>query len=205
MKKTIIFVLVISLIMLLVGCTPSVSLEENQLHFILDKDGSGTLRMELDQDGLVWFFDLDINSDIDYLMDAIEEFFVVDGINVTIKKVAVVNNDIKVEILFYDFEDLGFGGDNDLDDLIKDWGYIDAKELAIEWPFVTYEENNPIEPSDLKDYEDYIYLELDGMYEGTYYSVPGKIVLVEQALVFEYINENTIYIDEGLGWILFEE
>lgn len=205
MKKTIIIILIVSLIVMLVGCKPSIALEENQLHFTLDEDGSGTLRMDLDQDGLIWFFDLDINSEIDYLMDAIEDFFVIDDINVIVRKMTVVNNDITIEIYFYDYEDLGFGGDNDLEDIIKDWGYVDAEELAREWPFVTYEGKEFVEPSDLEDYEDLTYVEVDGMYEGAYFTVPGKIILAEQALVFEYVSENTIFVSEGFGWILFEE
>lgn len=205
MKKTIIIILIASLLMVFVGCGPSIELEENQLHFTLDEDGSGTLRMDLDQYGLTWFFDLDSNSDVDYLMDAVEEFFVIDDINVIVRKMTVVNNDITIEIYFYDFEDLGFGGDNDLEDIIKDWDYTDAKELALEWPFVTYDDKTFVEPGDLKDYVELTYVEVDGMYEGAYYTIPGKIILAEQALEFEYISEDTIFVSDGYGWILFEE
>lgn len=209
MKRILAITMVLSLVGLMMsGCLGGgITLEENQGEYIFDKDGGVTMRAVMEDKDFEDAFDTDFDdkkSDIeddmkDYIEDELTDDF-------EIKTLKINKDTAEVEIYFEDSGDMYMELKDTLEDYADDYYGIDLDELEDYMDFVYYKDEEDVKGKDLEDYADYLFIEVYGADEGTYYTFPSKIAIVDEDVKFEKISNNTIFIeDDEWGMVVIEE
>lgn len=207
--KKIMMVTVISVLLasMITGCSGGVKLEVNQVEYSYGDDGDLTLNMLMEDKELEDEFDVDFDDKekeieedlLDYIEDEI-------GDDVELKKFKKNKEDATIEMYFEDAEDMYGEIDQSFEDYAEDLYGLDLDELEEEEEFVIYKSEKDLDEDDYEDYEDGIVIRVYGGEEGSYYTFPGKVLLVGDKVDYEKESNQTIFIDEDeYGIIVVEE
>lgn len=207
MKKLSIVLLIAFFIIYLSGCKSSVKLEEGQTYTILDSKGNMTVSLFLSEKEFDGSYDVDFDDDEDEIKESIIELFDdVYGVDVEISRLKKGKDNIKFTLTSEDADEFGYDLDYNLGEYAEDNYYDDIDELSEFETFVLYKDDEDLDEDDLEDYEDKIVLHVFGADEGTYFKLPGKILLIDADLDYEKISNNMIFIDDNeSGVIVIEE
>lgn len=207
MKKLLTLSLVTILIFTLTGCSGA-KLEEGQKRLELNADEEITLSRSVEDKDAEDRWDIDFDDKLseieDDIIDEWEDTNAEDYEILTLKK---QDDYLFIEIFIDDADDyLWLDIDTTLEDLMESDWYDDFEEYQEDMEFVDYKSDDEIDEDELEDFEDYLVFVVTGGEEGSYYVVPGNIVLVSGDCDYEVINSKQIFIeDEESGYIVYED
>ncbi|MDA3845059.1 MAG: hypothetical protein PF505_00760 [Vallitaleaceae bacterium] len=206
MRKVLALGLVVVFMFSLTGCFGGVKLEEDQMSYVLNKDGELTYSMYIEDKDLEDSFDVDFDDKEKEIIEDMEDAFDDWDIDAEVTKLKKKDDYANITILIEDSEDMGDEFELTLEDYVDDNGYEDIDAFADDNDFVLFKDEDDVKSKDLEDYADLYLVSVSGGSDGVYYEVPGKIILVSDKVDFEKVNNNTIYIDKKeYGYIAYED
>lgn len=207
MKKVSIILLVAFFIVNLSGCKANVKLEEGQTYTILDSKGKMTMSVFLSDKEFDGSYGIDFDDDDKEIKEGIVDLFDdVYGMDVEISKFKKGKDYVKFTLTSTDAKDFGYDLRYTLEDYAEDSYYDDVDDMSEYESFVLYKNDKDLDEDQLEDYEDAIVIYVYGGEEGSYYKLPGKILLVDDNMDYKKISGDTIFIeDDEYGIIVIEK
>lgn len=182
-----------------------VNLKDGKEMYILSKDGFITYRANAlgEEIGSEVGFDFSKDSESN-IKKAIEAYLKEEGIDARINELKKDGDMIYIDITYTDPDEVMYYMNNKLKDY-ADENYDGIEDLAEYQYFEHYSNKNKVDPGDLGKYLNDMIIEVDDMADGTYFQLPGKILLVSEDMEYTKIDDYTILVEgNDYGYVIYE-
>lgn len=205
MKKKLLLPLILSLLLLLAGCSKT-KLEPGQSLTAFKKGSVTVSSMISDKDAKSYFGIRFKDSKKEIKEDIVDYFSDIYDDDIKITKFKKGKDYISFTYTLEDAEDLGFYDELSLEDYADKNRFDDVEELADTLDFITYGKEKSVDSDDIDKYEDDFVQRVQGGSKGAYYKMPKKILLVTDDLKYEKVSNDTIFVKRNsTGIIVFKK
>jgi len=195
--KKLFLLLLVALMMLSLSSCRSIKLEESQEMYVISSDGSVRMKMMVEGDELAADVGFDYAKDKNRIItQAINEYIENTGLDAKLNSFRKSGDYAFVDITFYNFKDIMSTANYALEDYADDY-YGNLRTLADSANFIIYSNESVLDKGDIRKYAEFSIMEVSDSGAGTYYKLPGRILLVSGDIQYTKISSDTILIENG--------
>lgn len=183
-------------------------LSVGQSHITYHSDGRYEMSANMESSDFEWLYEGDFNDSEAEMRDAIVEYYDLwYSANVEVMNLAKHSNSVEFTFIGEDVMYLDYTYNYTLQDQADWYGGFDG--LFDTYNFMNFNDRSPLMSSDeLAQYANNhaIFAGTDFSGNGTYYTFPGDILVVDGYMTWAKVSNNTIFVDDwSYGIIIFED
>jgi hypothetical protein len=169
-------------------------LQVGQDHIIYSSDGTYNQVVNISAEDFEWVYNATFTTDPEEIKSIVETYYSEwNGVEVVVIDVEVAMDSVQFTIDAGDIYDLDYRYGDTIADEVEWYGsyesYINSQELTF------YDSGMTVQnPDELAQFADYYITYGDTYGSATYYTFPGPIAAVDAYMVYDYVDENTIYV-----------
>jgi len=206
MKKTLVLLSVILIIVSLTGCG-GIKLAEGQEMYILNSDGTMDWQGLLEGGEFAQGMGFDYDDDEKVIINTVNEYLNKNSISGEVKNVKKVKGYVLIDVRFISPGDImAYDMTMTLEKFANDY-YGGMTAMADQEIFYLYKNASRVSSNDLIKYAGHKFLTVfDSSGKGSYFKVPGKIMIVHSESEYKKVNNDTIFIEgDGYGAVVYKE
>jgi len=170
---------------------------------IFGADGSCTKNLFISNDDFTWYLEIETTASDAEVQAAVETYVSDYFYDVELQNISRTPDGVMITVFSNDPTNISYDYGTDLATLIS-W-YGDAAEFSSYYSFLDYQTGAPLDTANLSSMGNLRTVSVEGGTSGTIYKVPGNILYVDGDVLWQRIDNNTIFIDYWeYGYIIFE-
>jgi hypothetical protein len=176
---------------------------DTQEYMIYSPNGSATKNVFIYNDEFSWYLEVESTVTDAELQTAIDTYLTYYFYDVELQNVNRTADGVMLTIYADDATNITYDYGTTLEELIS-W-YEDSAEFATYYTFIDYQTGAPIDSDVLQNMSASLTASIDGGEHGTIYEFPNKILFIDESILWQRIDDNSIYVDYWeYGTIIFE-